>query len=137
MLNSDRTYNSVLQYFHNYEHDPEGLTHCRGPENNPYRIVHYKGDHIINVKAARGHGKGNIPQWFKFTERSGSGWKLSSGEKVDNSTLTKEDKTKLYFNINDSAPMRILKAMNSTKEHENALDSLKVLKPIPVAKPKV
>ena len=80
---SERKYTGPLQYFHNYEHDPEGRTHCEGPPSNPYKTEHVNGKHKINLPTARGHGKRNKPQWFRFTEKlPGGGWDLASGIKI-------------------------------------------------------
>lgn len=77
-----RKYTGVTQFFHNYEHSPEGLTHCKGPPSNPYRITHVRGKHKITHQYAKGHGKGNKPQWFKFLVPFRSGFDLSSGTEV-------------------------------------------------------
>jgi len=124
MKPSEREYTGPTQYFHNYEHDPEGRTHCRGPEGNPYRIVHFKGKHIINTEYAKGHGKGNDPQWFKFTKRFGLGWDLSSAENVEHGDIPAKGKTKIYFKINDGP---ILK---SKEDHDAIRDKLKDLPPL-------
>jgi len=128
MKPSDRQYTGVTQYFHNYEHDPEGLTHCRGPATNPYRIVHYNGGHIINVEYAKGHGKRNIPQWFRFTRKSGAGWDLTSGVEIEPTNIPANGKTKIYFKINDDP---ILK---SKVAHDIVRDKLKNLLPIKTKK---
>jgi len=78
-----RTYNKVSDYFHNYEHDPKGLTHCHSDGKHPYRIKHYKRKHVISNRTATGHGRGNKPQKFKFAKKLGNGWDLSSGMKID------------------------------------------------------
>ena len=124
MKPSEREYTGVTQYFHNYEHDPEGLTHCRGPAGNPYRIVHFQGKHIINTEYAKGHGKGNIPQWFRFTKRFGLGWDLTSEIKVDSKDVPERGKTKIYFRIKDEP---ILK---SKLDHNVVRDKLKDLPPL-------
>ncbi|MFA5346528.1 MAG: hypothetical protein WC294_00155 [Methanoregula sp.] len=90
MKNGDRKYVLVSQYFHNYEHDPEGRNHCIGAESNPYVIIHKDGKHIINTEYARGHGRGGHPQWFKFMEKHGDGYDLSSGVKVDVGDVTEK-----------------------------------------------
>lgn len=72
----------VLQYFHNYEHDPQGRTHCKSNGNHPYTIEHLNGKHIISKSIAIGHGRGGKPQAFRFTERLGGGYDMSSGVKV-------------------------------------------------------
>jgi len=82
MKESRRTYSSPLQYFHNYEHDPEGRTHCKGPASHPYRIAHEDRKHRITHQYAKGHGKGGKTQWFRFPKRLGTGYDLSSGIKV-------------------------------------------------------
>lgn len=89
---SERKYTGPLQYFHNYEHDPEGRTHCKGPASNPYAIEHRDGVHVINCQFARGHGKGNKPQWFKFMKRVPGGWDLASGEMVEVSKVPERGK---------------------------------------------
>lgn len=124
MKPSEREYTGPTQYFHNYEHDPEGRTHCRGPEGNPYRIVHYKGKHIINTQYAKGHGKGNIPQWFKFTDRVGLGWDLASGVKVEPRDVPNTGKLATYFRIDDEPILR------SGADHDLIRDKLKDLPPL-------
>ncbi len=124
MKPSEREYTGVTQFFHNYEHSFEGLTHCRGPVENPYRIVHYEGRHIINVEYAKGHGMRNIPQWFKFTERLGKGWLIVSGEKIESNEIPKEGKTKIYFNIDDKGLLR------SGEDHDVIKEKLNNLEPI-------
>jgi len=103
MTESKRKYSGVLQYFHNYEHDSEGRTHCSGPDSNPYRIGHLGGKHIISHRYAVGHGKKCKRQWFKFTRRLGFGYDMASGIKVsepDNSLKTeKRDLTEVYETI--------------------------------------
>lgn len=83
MKDSKRKYTGVLQYFHNYEHDPEGRTHCVGAESNPYIIIHRDGMHVINCQYARGHGEGNKPQWFKFIKHVKNGYDMSFYENID------------------------------------------------------
>ena len=87
MKPSERKYAGPLQFFHNYEHDKEGRTHCLGSKSNPYAIVHKNGKHLINTEAARGHGKGGEPQWFKFRKTVG-GYDLSSGRVVPKDEVT-------------------------------------------------
>jgi len=128
MKNKDRKYTTPDQYFHNYEHDIEGRTHCRGPESNPYRIVHYKDTHIINTEFAKGHDKKNNIQWFKFTKRKGPGFLLSSGEKTEYQDTTVKGRSKILFTIDDKEQLNILHGMN--KSHPAALNILKTLKPI-------
>jgi len=77
-----RKYNNVLQFFHNYEHDPTGRNHCHSAGQYPYTIHHAEGKHIISGRIACGHGRGGKPQWFRFTRRLGSGWDLSSGKRI-------------------------------------------------------
>jgi len=83
MKPGQRQYTGPLQFFHNYEHDPEGRTHCLGPKSNPYVIVHYDGRHVINVKYAKGHDKKRQGVWFYFPGRIGPGWDLATGEEID------------------------------------------------------
>ena len=78
-----RSYSSVSQFFHNFEHDPSGLNHCHSAGQYPYTIQHLNGKHVISARIACGHGKSCKPQWFKFTARLGSGWDLSSGVRID------------------------------------------------------
>lgn len=78
-----RKYTGVLQYFHNFEHDPTGRNHCQSSGNYPYTIRHSNGKHIISNSIARGHGRGRKPQWFKFTRRLDNGYDMSSGIKID------------------------------------------------------
>jgi hypothetical protein len=87
MKNSLRKYNSPSQYFHNYEHDPEGRTHCIGPQSNPYTIEHVDGKHKITTKYAKGHGKGCVPQWFIFTKQLLDGFDLASGVQIEKSEI--------------------------------------------------
>ena len=77
-----RRYTGVLQYFHNFEHDPTGRNHCKSDGQHPYRIEHVNGKHQISGKMAIGHGRGGKPQKFKFTKRLGSGWDMTSGVKI-------------------------------------------------------
>jgi hypothetical protein len=83
MKPSERQYTGPLQFFHNYEHDPEGRTHCMGPESNPYIIVHYDGGHVINTEYAKGHDKKRDITWFRFMDKLGPGWDLASGVRID------------------------------------------------------
>jgi len=108
MKPGEREYTGPLQYFHNYEHDPEGRTHCIGAASNPYVIIHEDGKHVINVKYARGHGKGNKPQWFEFTKKVEKGWDLASGEKIDS----------------DKVPENGKKPKNEAEEFEEAFDEI-------------
>lgn len=78
-----RKYTGVLQYFHNYEHDPLGRNHCHSDGKHPYRIRHSNGKHIISNRIACGHGRGCKPQWFRFTRRLDDGWDMASGVKID------------------------------------------------------
>ena len=78
-----RKYTGVLQYFHNFEHDPTGRNHCHSSGNYPYTIRHSNGKHIISNSIAQGHGRGCKPQWFKFTKRLDGGYDMASGRKVD------------------------------------------------------
>ena len=78
-----RKYTGVLQYFHNFEHDPLGRNHCKGGKSNPYTIEHVNSRHKINLPYARGHGRGGRPQWFQFTRRLSNGYDMSSGQKID------------------------------------------------------
>ena len=80
-----RKYTGVLQFFHNFEHDPKGLNHCHSDGNHPYRIRHVGGKHVISHPMARGHGRGGKPQWFKFTRRLTGGYDMASGLKIDGS----------------------------------------------------
>ena len=127
MKDRERKYTTPDQYFHNFEHDPEGRTHCRGSVSNPYRIVHYNETHIINTEFAKGHGKSKNPQWFKFTKRKGKGFLLSSGELVNYEDTTKKGRTKVYFTIDDKEQVDILKKVS--KSHVSALNALKSLVP--------
>ncbi|KKK76481.1 hypothetical protein LCGC14_2863210 [marine sediment metagenome] len=77
-----RRYTGVLQYFHNFEHDPTGRNHCKSNGNFPYTIEHVDGKHKISARVAIGHGKGGKSQKFKFTRRLGNGWDMASGEKI-------------------------------------------------------
>lgn len=81
-----RKYEDVVDFFHNYEHSPEGLNHCHGSEANPYTITHvnFAGriEHKISLSYARGHGRGNEEQWFRFREMLEDGYHLETGEKI-------------------------------------------------------
>ena len=81
MKPSKRKYTGPTQFFHNYEHDSEGRTHCLGPPTNPYIIIHDKGKHKINTPVARGHGKKGDTQWFKFPKTVG-GFDLAEGKPI-------------------------------------------------------
>lgn len=83
MKESERKYTGTLQYFHNYEHDPEGRKHCHGPASNPYVIEHVNRKHKINLPIAVGHGKRCKRQWFKFSKKLDNGWDLASGVPID------------------------------------------------------
>ena len=74
-----RRYTGTLQFFHNYEHDPAGRTHCQSNGKHPYRITHLNGKHIISSQIAVGHGRGRKPQAFRFTKRLGKGYDMMSG----------------------------------------------------------
>jgi len=130
MKPSKRKYVGVSQYFHNYEHDPEGLTHCRGPASNPYRIVHYKGQNIISTEYAKGHGKKREIQWFRFENRFGPGWNLASGVMVDSEDVPEKAKSKLYFKIGDRELVLDELRLKSNLPHEVIKDKLKELKPL-------
>lgn len=106
MKPSNRQYTGPSQFFHNYEHNPEGLTHCRGPEGNPYRIVHYEGKHIISTEYAKGHDKKRDITWFKFNERLGPGWNLNSGTILAVKDVPESGKKKIYFKIDDTQFLR-------------------------------
>lgn len=77
-----RKYTGVMQYFHNYEHDPSGRNHCHSAGQYPYQIKHYNGQHVISARIACGHGRGCKTQWFKFTRRLGGGYDMASGVKI-------------------------------------------------------
>jgi hypothetical protein len=93
MKRGERKYTGVLQYFHNYEHDPEGRTHCMGPLSNPYIIVHYQGKHVINTQFAVGHDRKRERTWFQFLDRLGPGWDLASGLEIDKDDVPSKIKT--------------------------------------------
>ncbi|MFA5379940.1 MAG: hypothetical protein WC455_29540 [Dehalococcoidia bacterium] len=78
-----RQYNCVSDYFHNYEHSPEGLTHCHSTGQYPYNVHHFNGHHVITAAVARGHGRGGHEQWFRFSKRLGDGYDLASGTKIE------------------------------------------------------
>ncbi|KKM07596.1 hypothetical protein LCGC14_1732320 [marine sediment metagenome] len=82
MRNGQRRYKGPLQYFHNYEHDVEGRTHCTGPDSNPYEIEHVHGMHKISHQYAVGHGRGGKRQWWHFPKRLEEGYDMSSGVRV-------------------------------------------------------
>lgn len=67
------------QFFHNFEHSPQGRTHCKSSGKYPYTIQHDNRKHVISAAVARGHGKGGKEQWFKFPKKLGKGYDLSSG----------------------------------------------------------
>lgn len=77
-----RKFDKPWDFFHNYEHNPRGRNHCRGPLSNPYIITHEDGKDKISLEYARGHGRAKKMQWFKFTKRLGDGYDLSSGVKI-------------------------------------------------------
>lgn len=77
-----RTFRSPSHYFHNYEHDPRGRTHCKSSGQHPYKIEHSSSKHIISNRVAIGHGRGGKSQAFVFKKRLGKGYDLSSGVKV-------------------------------------------------------
>ncbi len=87
MKASEREYTGVLQFFHNYEHDPEGRTHCYGLRDNPYVIIHMNGKHVISTEFARGHGRRNT-QWFHFTKKYAGGYDMAFYETVGRSDVT-------------------------------------------------
>ena len=130
MKPSERKYIGVSQFFHNYEHDPEGLTHCRGPASNPFRIVHYKGKNIISTEYAKGHGKNKKTQWFRFNKRLGPGWVLTSGIMIEPEDVPAKGKTKLYFKIGDRSLVNDEMSLKSKLPHEAIKDKLKELKPL-------
>jgi len=79
-----RKYTGILQYFHNFEHDPSGLNHCHSDGNHPYTIRHHNGKHIISGQVVRGHGRGCKPQWFYFPKKLKDGYDMASGVKIEN-----------------------------------------------------
>ena len=97
MKPSKRKYTGPLQYFHNYEHDEEGRTHCLGPKSNPYVIAHKDGKHLINAPIAKGHGKGGEPKWFKFKKAAG-GFDLSTGKVIPVEEVNKSQKKAVVKN---------------------------------------
>jgi len=80
---SPRKYTGILQFFHNFEHDPKGRTHCHSKGNFPYTIEHMNRKHKISSKTAIGHGRGGKPQKFIFTRKLGDGYDMASGKKVE------------------------------------------------------
>lgn len=64
---SPRKYTEIEQFFHK----GTGETHLSG-------VKHIGDKHIIAKRYAKGQD-----QWFRFTERVGNGFDLSSGKKVD------------------------------------------------------
>ncbi len=78
-----RKYTGVMQFFHNFEHDPSGLNHCHSDGQFPYTIEHKDGKHVISHSTARGHGRGGKPQWFKFTVRCEGGFDMASAVRID------------------------------------------------------
>ena len=113
MKAGERKYTGVLQYFHNYEHDPEGGTHCIGMPSNPYVIQHEDGKHIISTKFAKGHGRSDV-QWFEFSKRLGLGYDMSSYEKVDKSDVTAKGR----LNISKKANA-LWESYNKNKDHKD------------------
>lgn len=77
-----RKYTGVLQHFHNFEHSPEGHTHCKSNGKYPYTIEHVDGKHVISSPIAIGHGRGGEPQMFKFPKRLRGGFDLSRGVRI-------------------------------------------------------
>ena len=84
-----RQYTGPTQFFHNFEHDPLGRTHCKGPPSNPYSVRHVGGKNVINRRLARGHGRGNKAQWFEFKKKLGNKYLLSSGVPIKDSEARK------------------------------------------------
>ena len=84
-----RKYTGVLQYFHNHEHSPDGLNHCHSDGQYAYRIRHEDGKHIISSQVVCGHGRGNKPQWFRFTKRLGDGYDMTSAVRIDNPQMVR------------------------------------------------
>lgn len=78
-----RKYTGVMQFFHNFEHDPSGLNHCHSNGDYPYEIQHKDGKHVISHSIARGHGRGCKPQWFKFPVRCDGGFDMASATRID------------------------------------------------------
>ena len=78
-----RKYTGTMQFFHNFEHDSEGLNHCHSAGNYPYTIEHKDGKHIISAKIAEGHGTACKPQWFKFSVRCNGGYDMAFGVRID------------------------------------------------------
>ena len=83
-----RKYTGATQFFHNFEHDALGRTHCGGPPSNPYRISHVNGKNVINRRFAKGHGRGNKIQWFEFKKKLKGQYLLSSGVPIKDSEAT-------------------------------------------------
>ncbi|KKM93517.1 hypothetical protein LCGC14_1207600 [marine sediment metagenome] len=83
MKKRKRKYTGTLQFFHNFEHDPEGRTHCKSGGKHPYKIKHLNGKHVISHPVVMGHGVGCKPQWFKFKRKLGGGFDMASGVKID------------------------------------------------------
>lgn len=77
-----RKYTGTLQYFHNFEHDPRGRTHCKSSGKHPYTIRHRDGKHIISHPIAQGHGRGGKPQLFRFPKRLRDGFDMSKGIQI-------------------------------------------------------
>lgn len=77
-----RKYTGVLQFFHNFEHDPEGLNHCHSEGDHPYSIKHKDGKHVISHSVVRGHGRGGEPQWFRFILKVDDGYDMASGKRI-------------------------------------------------------
>ncbi len=78
-----RKYTGVMQFFHNFEHDSEGLNHCHSDGDFPYTIKHKDGKHVISHSIVRGHGRGGKPQWFKFMVRFDDGFDMGSAVRID------------------------------------------------------
>ena len=82
MPKKPRTYTGVLQFFHNFEHSPAGTNHCHSAGKYPYTIKHSGGRHVISNPVARGHGKGNKEQWWKFPKKMNGGYDMGSGIRI-------------------------------------------------------
>lgn len=78
-----RKYTGVLQFFHNFQHDPKGLRHCSSKGKHPYTIVHRNRKHLISAPVARGHGRGGKSQLFSFTKRRGKFYDMASGKRIE------------------------------------------------------
>ncbi len=91
-----RKYTGVMQYFHNFEHDPKGLNHCHSDGNYPYTIEHNGGKHIISASIAIGHGKGGKPQCFQFTKHESGGYDMASGIKIAKPITVKPKKLPVF-----------------------------------------